>query len=90
MDEPLNNQQMDPVKTSEGANMALNRLVAEDFLESLGKELGLEVPAEKQAAMRTGRETLLIFLIRSPTDHLVKYYNYIERQKLVGAMFYLN
>lgn len=49
MDEPLNNQQVDPVKTSEGANMALNRLVAEDFLESLGKELGLEVPPEKPA-----------------------------------------
>lgn len=47
MDEPLNNEPVDPVKTSEGANMALNRLVAEDFLESLGKELGLEVPAEK-------------------------------------------
>uniref|UniRef100_A0ACD6AJX0 Uncharacterized protein n=1 Tax=Avena sativa TaxID=4498 RepID=A0ACD6AJX0_AVESA len=47
MDEPLNNKPVDPVKTSEGANMALNRLVAEDFLESLGKELGLEVPAEK-------------------------------------------
>lgn len=47
MDEPLNSKQVDPVKTSEGANMALNRLVAEDFLESLGKELGLEVPAEK-------------------------------------------
>lgn len=49
MDEPLNNQPVDPVKTSEGANMALNRLVAEDFLESLGKELGLDVPPEKPA-----------------------------------------
>lgn len=47
MDEILNNQPVDPVKTSEGANMALNRLVAEDFLESLGKELGLEVPPER-------------------------------------------
>ncbi|CAM0912116.1 unnamed protein product [Alopecurus aequalis] len=47
MDGPLDNKPVDPVKTSEGANMALNRLVAEDFLESLGKELGLEVPAEK-------------------------------------------
>ncbi|WVZ62848.1 hypothetical protein U9M48_012543 [Paspalum notatum var. saurae] len=46
-DEILNNQPVDPVKTSEGANMALNRLVAEDFLESLGKELGLEVPPER-------------------------------------------
>ncbi|CAL5038427.1 unnamed protein product [Urochloa decumbens] len=46
-DEILSNQPVDPVKTSEGANMALNRLVAEDFLESLGKELGLEVPPER-------------------------------------------
>lgn len=46
-DEILNNQPVDPLKTSEGANMALNRLVAEDFLESLGKELGLEVPPER-------------------------------------------
>lgn len=36
----------DPVKKSEGANMTLNRLVAGDFLESLGKELGLVVPAD--------------------------------------------
>lgn len=47
VDEILSNQPVDPVKTSEGANMALNRLVAEDFLESLGKELGLEVPPER-------------------------------------------
>ncbi|KAL6604879.1 hypothetical protein ACP70R_042823 [Stipagrostis hirtigluma subsp. patula] len=46
-EETLNIQPVDPVKTSEGANMALNRLVAEDFLESLGKELGLEVPPER-------------------------------------------
>ncbi|XP_062232935.1 G patch domain-containing protein TGH homolog [Phragmites australis] len=46
-DETLKIQPVDPVKTSEGANMALNRLVAEDFLESLGKELGLEVPPER-------------------------------------------
>jgi G patch domain-containing protein 1 len=46
-DEILNNQPVDPLKTSEGANMTLNRLVAEDFLESLGKELGLEVPPER-------------------------------------------
>uniref|UniRef100_A0A0D9WQ18 G patch domain-containing protein TGH homolog n=1 Tax=Leersia perrieri TaxID=77586 RepID=A0A0D9WQ18_9ORYZ len=49
MDEPLTNQPVDPVKTSEDANMVLNRLVAEDFLESLGKELGLDVPPEKPA-----------------------------------------
>ncbi|KAF8779282.1 hypothetical protein HU200_002963 [Digitaria exilis] len=55
-DEILNNQPVDPVKTSEGANMALNRLVAEDFLESLGKELGLEVPTERPNVSRA--ETL--------------------------------
>lgn len=39
-------QVADPVKKNEGANTALNRLVAGDFLESLGKELGLEVPPD--------------------------------------------
>lgn len=34
----------DAMKRAEAANTALNRLVAGDFLESLGKELGLEVP----------------------------------------------
>lgn len=51
-DEILNNQPVDLVKTSEGANMVLNRLVAEDFLESLGKELGLEVPTERPNVSR--------------------------------------
>ncbi|KAJ4808095.1 G patch domain-containing protein 1 [Rhynchospora pubera] len=41
---PALNQALNPVKSSEGANKTLNRLVAGDFLESLGKELGLEVP----------------------------------------------
>ncbi|KAJ0989095.1 hypothetical protein J5N97_007451 [Dioscorea zingiberensis] len=36
----------DQEKKAEGANKALNRLVAGDFLESLGKELGLEVPSD--------------------------------------------
>lgn len=35
-----------PEKKVEAANTALSRLVAGDFLESLGKELGLEVPPE--------------------------------------------
>ncbi|BFI23878.1 G patch domain-containing protein 1 [Marchantia polymorpha subsp. ruderalis] len=34
-------------KQSEAAQAALNRLAAGDFLESLGKELGLRVPVEK-------------------------------------------
>lgn len=33
-----------PEKKIEGVNMTLNRLVAGDFLESLGKEFGLEIP----------------------------------------------
>lgn len=32
------------MKRADAANAALNRLVAGDFLESLGKELGLKVP----------------------------------------------
>lgn len=34
----------DVTKRAAAANAALNRLVAGDFLESLGKELGLKVP----------------------------------------------
>ncbi|KAJ4960699.1 hypothetical protein NE237_020609 [Protea cynaroides] len=40
------NQVEDTGKESEVANTTLNRLIAGDFLESLGKELGLEVPPE--------------------------------------------
>nr|CAD1838276.1 unnamed protein product [Ananas comosus var. bracteatus] len=40
VDEGNSGHSTDPVKTNEGANMTLNRLVAGDFLESLGKELG--------------------------------------------------
>ncbi|XP_050237818.1 G patch domain-containing protein TGH [Mercurialis annua] len=36
----------DPEKKVEVAHTALNRLIAGDFLESLGKELGLEVPPD--------------------------------------------
>lgn len=36
----------DPEKKVEAANTTLNRLRAGDFLESLGKELGLEVPPD--------------------------------------------
>ncbi|WOG96350.1 hypothetical protein DCAR_0415685 [Daucus carota subsp. sativus] len=34
-------------KNAEAANTTLSRLIAGDFLESLGKELGLEVPPER-------------------------------------------
>lgn len=40
------NQVEDPEKKIEVANTALSRLIAGDFLESLGKELGLEVPPD--------------------------------------------
>ncbi|XP_008453349.1 G patch domain-containing protein TGH isoform X2 [Cucumis melo] len=39
-------QAEDPNKKVEVANTTLNRLIAGDFLESLGKELGLEVPSD--------------------------------------------
>lgn len=38
--------QEDPQKKTEAASAALSRIVAGDFLESLGKELGLEVPPD--------------------------------------------
>lgn len=43
---PGSNQVEDTQKKIEAANTALNRLMAGDFLESLGKELGLAVPPE--------------------------------------------
>ncbi|PIN18438.1 putative RNA binding protein, contains G-patch domain [Handroanthus impetiginosus] len=43
----VSNQVEDPQKKMEAANTTLNRLIAGDFLESLGKELGLAVPPEK-------------------------------------------
>lgn len=44
-EEDLNfNTVAEPEKASAAANSTLNRLIAGDFLESLGKELGLEVP----------------------------------------------
>lgn len=47
-DDASPSQVVDPAKKNEGANTTLNRLIAGDFLESLGKELGLEVPPESQ------------------------------------------
>ncbi|KAF2298853.1 hypothetical protein GH714_028325 [Hevea brasiliensis] len=43
---PTVNKGEDPEKKVEVAHTTLNRLIAGDFLESLGKELGLEVPPE--------------------------------------------
>lgn len=44
--ETNNNKVVDSEKKVEAATNTLNRLIAGDFLESLGKELGLEVPPE--------------------------------------------
>ncbi|OWM90328.1 G patch domain-containing protein TGH isoform X2 [Punica granatum] len=44
-----------PEKKVEAANATLNRLIAGDFLESLGKELGLEVPPELPPATKQAK-----------------------------------
>lgn len=44
------NNVTDSDKKIEGVNTTLNRLVAGDFLESLGKELGLEVPPDRPSS----------------------------------------
>uniref|UniRef100_A0A2C9VXU1 SURP motif domain-containing protein n=1 Tax=Manihot esculenta TaxID=3983 RepID=A0A2C9VXU1_MANES len=44
---PIVNKVDDPEKKVEVAHTTLNRLIAGDFLESLGKELGLEVPPDR-------------------------------------------
>ncbi|GKB37594.1 G patch domain-containing protein TGH [Tanacetum coccineum] len=44
------NQPNDPTTKIEVVNTALTRIVAGDFLESLGKELGLEVPPDQPYA----------------------------------------
>lgn len=51
----------DPQKKIEAANTTLTRLVAGDFLESLGKELGLEVPPDLPYSTNTApqKETLI-------------------------------
>nr|XP_019710120.1 G patch domain-containing protein TGH homolog isoform X2 [Elaeis guineensis] len=47
-DDASPSQVVDLERKNEGANTTLNRLIAGDFLESLGKELGLEVPPDSQ------------------------------------------
>lgn len=49
------NKVEDPEKKIEAATMTLNRLIAGDFLESLGKELGLEVPPDVPASTSKAR-----------------------------------
>ncbi|XP_042472781.1 G patch domain-containing protein TGH homolog isoform X2 [Zingiber officinale] len=50
----------DPMKKSEGANMTLNRLFASDFLESLGAELGLEVPPDVPSKLPKGDSSSVV------------------------------
>jgi G patch domain-containing protein 1 len=47
----------DPEKKIEAATTTLNRLIAGDFLESLGKELGLEVPPDVPSSTSKPRDT---------------------------------
>lgn len=49
------NKVEDPEKKNEAANTALSRLIAGDFLESLGKELGLEVPPDTTYATNVSK-----------------------------------
>lgn len=54
-DDEIDNSSVNKVddlgKKTEGVNTTLNRLVAGDFLESLGKELGLEVPPDTPSSL---------------------------------------
>lgn len=46
-------------KSAQGANATLNRLIAGDFLESLGKELGLKVPQDLDRTQK-GKDVPLV------------------------------
>ncbi|KAK4801265.1 hypothetical protein SAY86_021752 [Trapa natans] len=52
------NKVENPEKKVEAANATLNRLMAGDFLESLGKELGLEVPPDLPPSLDKARDPL--------------------------------
>ncbi|KAG5027876.1 hypothetical protein JHK87_011390 [Glycine soja] len=52
---PSNRRVENQEKKAEVANTALSRLIAGDFLESLGKELGIEVPPDMPYAMQKSR-----------------------------------
>ncbi|AED93116.1 SWAP (Suppressor-of-White-APricot)/surp domain-containing protein [Arabidopsis thaliana] len=56
-DQPMNGKiQEGQEKKNEAAATTLNRLIAGDFLESLGKELGFEVPMEEEIKSRSKPE----------------------------------
>ncbi|XP_068639091.1 G patch domain-containing protein TGH isoform X2 [Aristolochia californica] len=57
-DPPSFNQVGDTEKKTEVANTTLNRLIAGDFLESLGKELGLEVPPDPVHCSKEQKDNL--------------------------------
>ncbi|XP_062116890.1 G patch domain-containing protein TGH [Humulus lupulus] len=70
-----------PEKKVEAANTALSRLMAGDFLESLGKELGLEVPPDplystdkagasvsQKVDENSGNDKVLHFQAKPPTN----------------------
>ncbi|CAK7323153.1 unnamed protein product [Dovyalis caffra] len=52
------NAKEDPEKQIEVAHSTLNRLMAGDFLESLGKELGLEVPPDPPYSTNIARSSV--------------------------------
>lgn len=54
-DTSIPNEVSNPEKKVDAANTTLNRLIAGDFLESLGKELGLEVPPELPSSTNKSR-----------------------------------
>lgn len=54
-DTSIPNEVGNPEMKVDAANTTLNRLIAGDFLESLGKELGLEVPPELPSSTNKSR-----------------------------------
>ncbi|GAB4860950.1 hypothetical protein Ancab_036110 [Ancistrocladus abbreviatus] len=55
LEEASNNQVEDPQKKIEAANTTLDRLIAGEFLEYLGKELGIEVPPDLPVTSNNAR-----------------------------------
>lgn len=55
---PVISDKGETTKKAGGANTALNRLVAGDFLESLGKELGLEIPSSSAYISNKSSDTV--------------------------------
>lgn len=63
----------DPQKKTEAASAALSRIVAGDFLETLGKELGLEVPPDlPPATAKNGTSVPHKDATQDPKDNDIK------------------